>query len=518
LDDAAIPGNQYAFPASNEYRRASSQDRCMTNKALRFVVIGSGMAGILAGVRLREAGYDKVTILEKASAIGGTWRENRYVGLYCDVPAHAYTYSFAPNPDWSGYLAPGPEIRRYFEDVARRYGLYDIMRFNEEVERCSFENGHWTVLSKTGLVYPADIVIAATGVLHHPRMPDIEGLERFQGSSFHSARWPDDIRLEGKRVGIIGNGSTGVQLVSALAGRAARVTHFQRSPQWIMPVENRPYTHEERAAFRANPELVEAMRFDPTYLSNVRRFTDGIADPSSPQMAMIEAICREHFEKSIVDAALREKLRPSYRAACKRLIFSPDYFRMVQRPDVEVVTTRIRRIEPEGVRCVDETLYPLDVLILATGFHADRYMRPIDIRGRGDTPLHTVWAKRPHAYLAISIPEFPNLFMLNGPGGPVGNFSLIDIAERQWGYIAQLIALIDDGECREIAPTQQALAAYEQRRIAAAKGTIFGSGCSSWYLDAEGIPNTWPWSYDTFAEQMSRPDLEAFERVRLMTA
>jgi cation diffusion facilitator CzcD-associated flavoprotein CzcO len=485
----------------------------MTNKSLRFVVIGSGMAGILAGIRLREAGYDKVTILEKASAIGGTWRENRYTGLHCDVPAHAYTYSFAPNPEWSSYLAPGPEIQRYFEDVARRYGLYEIIRFGEEIARCSFENRHWTVVSKTGAKYEADIVIAATGVLHHLRMPDIEGLDAFAGPRFHSARWPDGMQLDGKSVGIIGNGSTGVQLVSALAGRANRLTHFQRSPQWIMPVENRPYTDAERRAFRADPALVEAIRFDRTYLENVRRFTDAISDPTSPQMEMIETICKEHFEKSIADPGLREKLRPGYRAACKRLIYSPNYFQVVQRPDVEVVTTRIRRIESEGVRTVDEAVYPLDVLILATGFHADRYMRPIDIRGRAGVRLEDIWARRPYAYLAIAIPEFPNLFMLNGPGGPVGNFSLIDIAERQWGYIAQLIARIDQGECREISPTHEAQSAYERRRIAAAKGTIFGSGCSSWYLDAEGVPNTWPWSYDMFAEQMSKPDLDAFERV-----
>jgi cation diffusion facilitator CzcD-associated flavoprotein CzcO len=355
------------------------------------------------------------------------------------------------------------------------------------------------------------VVIAATGVLHHPRMPDLEGLDSFAGECFHSARWPDGIRLEGRKVGIIGNGSTGVQLVSALAGRAARVTHFQRSPQWIMPVENRPYTEEQRRAFRANPELVEAIRFDKTYLDNVRNFTDAIANPDSPQMAMIETVVREHLEISIVDPLLRERLRPTYRAACKRLVFSPDYYQMVQRPDVEVVTARIQRIEPQGVRTQDGTLYPLEVLILATGFRADRFVRPIDVRGRNDLPLDQIWAKRPHAYLAISLPEFPNFFMLNGPGGPVGNFSLIDIAERQWDYIAQLIARIDRGECRAISPTRGAMADYEQRRIAAARRTIFGSGCTSWYLDAEGVPNTWPWSYDAFAQAMANPDMAAFE-------
>ncbi len=483
----------------------------MPDRDLRFVVIGAGMSGILAGIRLREAGYEKVAILEKGATLGGTWRENRYAGLYCDVPAHAYTYSFAPNPDWSSYLAPGPEIQRYFEGVADRFGLHEVMRFDEEVSRCRFLDGCWRVETLRGGRYEADVVIAATGVLHHPRMPDIEGLGSFAGPCFHSARWQDGIDLKGKRVGIIGNGSTGVQLVSALAGVAARVEQFSRSPQWIMPIENPRYTDEQRRAFRADPGLIDAIRFDDTYLANVRRFTDAVADPDAEPMHLIEGLVRSHLESSIQDPALREKLRPTYRAACKRLVFSPDYYQAVQRPDVAFVTERIQRIEGEGVRTADGALHGLDVLILATGFHADRFMRPMDVVGRDGVRLEEFWARRPHAYLAISMPDFPNLFMLNGPGAPVGNFSLIDVAERQWGYIAQLIERLDRGECREIAPRRSALAAYEERRIAAARGTIFGTGCASWYLDAEGVPNTWPWSYQAFADAMTTPDPADFD-------
>jgi len=483
----------------------------MANRNLRFVVIGAGMAGILAGIRLREAGYDQVTILEKGATLGGTWRENRYAGLYCDVPAHAYTYSFAPNPDWSSYLAPGPEIQRYFEDVARRYGVYEIMRFNEEISSCRFLDGRWLVETKTGGRYEADVVIAATGVLHHPRMPEIEGLASFAGPCFHSARWQDGIDLMGKRIGIIGTGSTGVQLVSALAGVAAHVDQFCRSPQWIMPIENPRYTEEQRRAFRADPKLIDAIRFDETYLANVRRFTDAVAEPDADSMRIIEQLVKENLENSIKDPVLREKLRPTYRAACKRLVYSPDYYQAVQRPGVEVVTEKIKRIEPEGVRTADGVLHPLEVLILATGFRADRFMRPMEIVGRGGVRLEEFWAKRPHAYYAIAMPDFPNLFMLNGPGAPVGNFSLIDVAERQWAYIAQLIERIGRGECREITPKRSALDEYDERRNAAARRTIFGAGCTSWYLDAEGVPNTWPWSYQAFADAMARPDPAAFD-------
>ncbi|ARS28861.1 flavin-containing monooxygenase [Sphingomonas sp. KC8] len=479
-------------------------------RILKAVVIGAGMAGILAAIRLRELGHN-VTVLEKADRVGGTWRENRYAGLHCDVPAHAYTYSFAPNPDWSRYLSPGPEIQRYFEKVADDYGVTAITRFGEEVAEARWDGSLWRIETKKGLKLDADILIAATGVLHHPRMPDIAGLDSFAGPAFHSARWQDGIDLSGKRVGIIGNGSTGVQIVSALAGVAAKTVHFQRSPQWIMPVPNDFYTDEQRAAFRADPKLVDAIRYNPEYEANVRNFSAAINDMNSEQIHQIEWVVNNHLETAIADPVLRERLRPTYRAACKRLIYSWDYYEKVQRPDVEVVVEGIERIEPQGVRDKEGRLHELDVLILATGFHADRFVRPINMIGRGDVALNDVWAKRPSAYLAVSIPDFPNMFLLNGPTGPVGNFSLIDIAEKQMAYIEQLIGRIAAGEANTVSASHAAMSDYDDRRITAAKGTIFASGCSSWYLDAEGVPASWPWSYDAFSDAMSTPKLEDFD-------
>lgn len=484
-----------------------------TPRRLRIAIIGTGMAGILAAIRLHESGRHHVTVYEKADRVGGTWRENTYPGLNCDVPAHAYTYSFAPNPDWSSFLAPGPEIRNYFEDVVDRHGIRSLIRFNQEVTSCVYRDGRWRIETVHGLKDQADVVIAATGVLHHPNQPQIEGLERFAGDSFHSARWDHSVPLDGRRIGIIGSGSTGVQIVSALAGRASRVTHIQRSPQWIMPMPNDPYTDEQRAAFRENPALIDQIRYGESYTSMVRRFTEAIIDHESPQMAEIEAVVRNNLEQSIGDPVLRERLRPNYRAACKRLIYSPDYYQMVQRPDVDVVVGGIAHIEPEGVRMQDGSLHALDVLVLATGFQAHRFMRPMTVQGRDGADLDAFWATHPAAYLGISMPEFPNFFMINGPTGPVGNFSLIDIAERQWGYVEQLIGALASGRCREISVSADTMTDYEQRRIAAAKKTIFASGCSSWYLDADGMPSSWPWSYDAFAEQTAAARFEQFDLV-----
>lgn len=481
-----------------------------TQRGLRIVVMGAGMAGILAGIKLLEAGRRNFVIYEKADRIGGTWRENTYPGLTCDVPSHAYTYSFEPNPDWSRHLPPGAEIQEYFERTVDKYGVREFIRFNTEIVRCEFRDGAWDLESRDGLRDRADVVIAATGVLHHPNIPDIPGLDRFQGAWFHTARWDHSVPLDGRRVGIIGNGSTGVQIVSALVGRAAKVSHFQRTAQWIMPVENGFFTEEQKQAFRNDPELLRYMQNEPQYLANVKRFTDAIINVDSPEMAEIEAAVRDNLERSVADPVLREKLRPNYRAACKRLIFSPDYYQAIQQPTAELVTEGIECIEEKGVRTRDGRLHELDVLALATGFKADMFMRPMRVTGRDGVRLDEFWAKRPKAYLAVSMPGFPNLFMLNGPTGPVGNFSLIDIAERQWAYIEQLIARLER-DAREVSVTPQAMEEYEARRIDAAGRTIFASGCRSWYLDAEGVPASWPWSYQDFADAMAAPKLECYD-------
>jgi cation diffusion facilitator CzcD-associated flavoprotein CzcO len=355
-----------------------------------------------------------------------------------------------------------------------------------------------------------DVVIAATGVLHHPAYPEIEGLDSFEGAAFHSARWDHDVVLAGKRVGVIGTGSSAIQIVSALVGEVGELTLFQRTPQWIAPVENPAYSEAEKAEFRRRPETMEAIRAEVS-----RAFTQGFAnvlvDAESPVLRAIHETCVANLENNVKDPELREKLRPSYRAACKRLVLSADFYEAIQRPNASLVTEPIERVEKAGVRTRDGRLHELDVLVLATGFRVDRFVRPMQVIGRNGTALDDVWKDGPFAYLAISVPDFPNFFMLNGPNAPVGNFSLIDVAELQLAYILQLVEQVRSGACDEICASREAMVRFDADRKRAARATIWATGCKSWYLDREGLPTAWPWTFDRFRQEMSEPRLDDYE-------
>ena len=285
----------------------------------RFLIIGAGMSGILSAIKLQEAGHDNFAIYEKTDRLGGTWRENTYPGIACDVPSHLYCYSFAPNTEWSHRFSPGAEIQTYFEQVAQRYHVDGLIQYNKEISRCVFEDGRWHIETTDGQRDEGDFVIAATGVLHHPAYPDITGYDSFAGTSFHSSRWDHSVWLDGKRVGILGTGSTAVQTVSALVDSVAKISMFQRTAQWIMPQENPAYTEEEKAEFRTDPRILQEMRREISQLF-ADSFSNAVVDANSPQMKLIEEMCKANLENSVKDTELRERLRPDYRAACKRLI------------------------------------------------------------------------------------------------------------------------------------------------------------------------------------------------------
>jgi cation diffusion facilitator CzcD-associated flavoprotein CzcO len=465
------------------------------------------MAGILAAIRLREAGCDDVVVYEKADRLGGTWRENTYPGLSCDVPSHFYSYSFALNPAWTHRYSPGPEILAYFEDVARRWGVDPLIRYGREVTRCAFERGRWRLALSDGSTDEADFVIAATGVLHHPAFPGIPGIASFAGPCFHSARWDHGVAIAGKRVGVVGTGSSAIQIVGAIVDQVAELRLYQRTPQWVAPMENPAYTDEEKAAFRRSPAAMETVREAVS-----RAITDGFAnvlsDAASPVLQAIHDMCVAHLERSVRDPGLRERLRPSYRAGCKRLIISDRFYEAIQRPNAMLVTEGIERVEPAGIRTRAGVLHPLDVLVLATGFRVDRFVRPMQVVGDRGVLLDEVWATGPFAYMTIAVPEFPNFYMLNGPNSPVGNFSLIEVAELQMTYVLQMIERARSGTGDAMSPSPEAMARFDTERRKAATTTIWNTGCKSWYLDASGLPTAWPFTFDRFRAEMARARFE----------
>ncbi len=478
-----------------------------TSEPIQTCIIGAGMSGLLMGIRLQKAGLP-FTILEKASSVGGTWRENRYPGLSCDVPSFFYCYSFEPNPDWTHRFSPGPEIRAYFERVAEKYDLLEHIRFDEAVTNAVFEGGGWTIETSQGERLRADVLVDATGPLHVRNVPDIPGLDQFGGACFHSADWDDEVPLEGQRIGVIGNGSTGVQMMKPLSEAAGHLTMFQRTPQWIFPIGNKRYTDAERRWTRRLPILGWATR--KVYETIFNLASVGVTEDGYWRRQMQQG-CRDHLA-GIEDAELRRKLTPDYEPGCKRLILSAEFYPTLQKDHVDLVTEKIDRVEPRGVVTEDGTLHELDVLVLATGF------RPFEwgisnVIGEGGTSIKEACAEGPRTYRSVTMPGFPNYFMLVGPNSPIGNISIIDVSECQTGYIMSCIRKLEQSQGKALSPKREAADAFQQELREAMKGTVWVTGCNSWYLDAQGTPTLWPWSASRFHQVMRTPRFSDFELI-----
>ncbi|MDO8287985.1 MAG: NAD(P)/FAD-dependent oxidoreductase [Parvibaculum sp.] len=482
-------------------------------KTLRIAIVGAGASGLMALIKLREAGLPDVTIFEKADSLGGTWRDNRYPGLTCDVPSLAYRYSFAPNSEWSHVCAPGPEILEYLKDIAARYDLERDIRYGAEMRTAEFRDGQWHVTTSQGDEGAFDVVLAAAGVLHHPAYPDIEGLDTFKGDTFHTARWPDNFSLKGKRVGVIGTGSTATQITGAIIDEVASLSLFQRTPQWILPLANDPIPEEQREAYRANPALLEE-EFVRLSAQQTESFAAAVVGENPRAYEALENYCKDHLNL-VTDPDLRARLTPDYRVGCKRLIMSGNFYQAIQKDNAELVTDAITRIEPAGVRTSDANskdgrLHELDVLVLATGFDAHKIMSPMIVKGRSGKRLDETWASAQEAYLAVTIPDFPNWFMIGGPNSPVGNFSWLQTAELQFGYALKLIETLRTGNVRELSPKPEALRAFNDAVKAKMPDTVWASGCKSWYINKDGHVASWPWTFDKFKRDMTEPVMEDY--------
>ena len=489
----------------------------LSTRKLKIAVIGAGASGIMAVIKLREIGQTDVQVFEQGADIGGTWRDNRYPGVACDVPSHLYRFSFAPNPDWTRVCASGSEILDY---VRRVYDDFDIQRhvtFNAEVKSATYDKGTWMLDTTVGLHGPFDVVITAMGILRKPAYPDIAGLDSFAGTQFHTLHWPQNVSLEGKRVGIIGTGSTATQVISAIVAKTSKLSVFQRTAQWIMPLPNTPIPDEEKAEFRRDPVLMQK-RYDDLADNFNNKWAAAIVGQLPRVYAHIERTCQENLENSVKDPVLREKLRPDYKVGCKRLVMSDSFYDAIQHPNADLVTDGIERIEPQGVRTVDGKLHELDVLILATGFDAHATFAPMQIIGRDGLSMDEAWKDGAQAYLAVTVPGFPNFFMIGGPNSPIGNFSFLMTAERQCGYAIRMIQHLVVSGVQAVAPTPQATREFNEAVRKQMGTTIWSTGCKSWYMDKNGNIASWPWTFQHFENMMGMPEIGHYEQFTAATA
>jgi cation diffusion facilitator CzcD-associated flavoprotein CzcO len=474
------------------------------NREPRIVIIGAGVAGIATAVTLQRAGFHDFTILEKGADVGGVWHWNRYPGLTCDVPSQLYQFSFAPKPDWTGLFAPGDEIQRYLRDIVDQFGLDDHLRLNATVTSATFTRSAWKITTADGAEYDADFVLAATGVLHHPHTPEVPGLETFTGDVVHTARWNDDTRTDGRRIAVIGTGSTGVQVVSALQRDAAAITHFVRTPQWVMWVPmGLPQPALVGRVLRRLPR-VNRLLYD-TLLRGSGILAD-VATRPSWRRRVVQAYARWSLRVQVRNREFRELLTPDYQPLCKRQVISASYYRAIRARNAELVTSGIEEITPRGIRTADGREAEFDLLVFATGFQAHNYMRPMNLRGRDGLSIDDAWAKGPRAYRMTAVPGFPNFFTILGPNSPTGSISLQYSAELTARYITHWLRRFRDGDVDTIEVTEEATAKFNEDVNAALGPTVWNTGCNSWYLTDEGNVDLWPYDRRTMTEMLSRPD------------
>lgn len=480
----------------------------------RVIVIGAGVAGIATAHALEQAGFDDYVILEKGDDVGGVWHWNHYPGLTCDVPSQIYQFSFAPKADWTRIWASGPEIQRYHRDVVERLGIIDKIRFDAEVTAAVFDDAsnRWTVTTAHGEDLTADFVVCATGILHHPAIPDIPGLDTFAGPVVHTARWDDELVTEGRRIAVLGMGSTGVQVVSALHEGAASVTHFVRSPQWILWAPMwLPQLPGLAMLLKTSPAVQDRVYRAFLWASGI--LADVALKPTWRRRA-VQAYARLSLRGQVFDVGLRERLTPDYQPLCKRQVVSGTYYRALRATNTELVTDGIVDINETGIRTADGRQHDVDVIVLATGFRTHDYMRPMQIVGRGGVTLDDAWADGPRAYRMTAIPGFPNMFTVLGPNSPTGSISLQYSAELTGKYIVAWLTKYATGDVDRVEVTERATADFNAQVARAMGPTVWNTGCNSWYLTDSGSVDLWPFDRATMTAMLSAPDEGHFHVAR----
>ncbi|MEO3786387.1 NAD(P)/FAD-dependent oxidoreductase [Actinocorallia sp. B10E7] len=453
----------------------------------QIVIIGAGFAGLCMGIQLRKAGYDDFVILEKDEDLGGTWWENTYPGCACDVPSPLYSYSFELNSKWTRLFAPQPEIQHYLVHCAEKYGIMKHIRFGVKVESSEYDEKteRWAVTTSEGVLRPR-AVVSGVGALHVPSFPEIPGMETFEGRAFHSARWDHSYDLKGKRVAVIGTGASAIQFVPEVAKEAAHLTVFQRTPAWI---QSKPDI-EMPAAYRL-PGMPRLVR-DFVYWLLEARAVGFALDPrlSGPQ----KWLAMRNIKRQIKDPELRAKVTPDYTIGCKRILLSNDWYPALTRDNVDLVTDGVAEIRPHSVVTSTGEEIEVDAIIYGTGFQVVDAMEHWNVTGRGGQKIQEAWADGIEAHHGVTVPGFPNYFILVGPNTGLGHSSIVFMIEVQVAHILSCLRLLSENKATTIEPRPEAMRAFNDRLQKRLRKAVWNEGgCNSWYLDSQGVNRTlWP--------------------------
>ena len=460
-------------------------------RSVEVLIVGAGFGGLAAAIELARHGIDDVVILERAPQLGGTWYYNSYPGAACDVPSHLYSFSFDQRRHWSRLCSPQAEIHAYMKDVARANDLERLVEPDSTVTSCAWDEQRcsWAVKTAAGASYRAGAIILATGQLNQPALPRLPGAETFAGHSFHSADWDHDYQLAGKRVAVVGTGASAVQFVPEIARQVGRLTVFQRTGNWFLPRSARRYPAAVRAAIRHVPGL---QAFRRRFMFNYcEALTASIRHPETLGR-VLAARSAAFMRRQLKDSELRRKAWPHYTFGCKRVLFSSDYLPALQRPNVELVTEAIARVAPQGIVTADGALHEVDCIIWGTGFRTNDFMFPMEVTGAGGRQLRDVWARGAHAHLGMTVPGFPNMFVLYGPNTNTSGGSIILYLEAQAAYVRQALAHVRRRGAGAIEVRPEVEAASDRVLQARFAGTAW-TRCASWYRDEQGrnVAN-WP--------------------------
>jgi cation diffusion facilitator CzcD-associated flavoprotein CzcO len=463
-----------------------------------IAILGTGFAGLGLAIRLKRAGINEFVVLERADDVGGTWRDNTYPGCQCDIPSHLYSFSFAPNPNWSRLFPIQPEIWDYLRDVAQRFDLMPHIRFGHEVQGATWDEDAalWRIETAQGPL-TARFVVAGQGGLSDPAIPDLPGLERFQGPAFHSAQWDHDHELDGERVAVIGTGASSIQFIPYIQPKVGKLTLFQRTPPWVMPHPDRPIRDSEKRLFRRLPFTQKLFR------AAIYAFFESRVVPFTKAPGLMKAgerIALRHMAQDVPDKELRRKLTPHYRMGCKRVLMSNTYYQALAQPNAEVVTDAIREVRERSIVTADGVEHEVDTIIFGTGFKVTDLPMADWVRGRDGRTLAEVFQGSPEGYLGTTVAGFPNLFLLTGPNTGLGHNSIVYVLESQFNYVLSALRTLKrrGAGVFDVKPeVQQRYNAELQEQL---KGTVWNTGgCSSWYLDRNGrntvLWPTWTWKY-----------------------